>query len=380
MTMNTQRPTVPGQSGPRLASAPACVLTQAATPYSAFPFLVAVIVAALVLCETAYAEVIFDNVNNEISGVEPVYPPRVAAQTIQTDSQSRLLESVTLLMSNPVAGNAVVDIHEGSLWEPLVWLGEFSPITAFPADLSLVVFEGSTPLLLLPNSTYWISLRAGSGDFNWAWTADNSGMGPAFSLTHGTSDVGCDGWYPYNNYPMQMSVSTSEEDVVTMSVAQVASLSVTLDLQGAGTDPFAIRITGDNGSADVACVDAYVQPDGSVGQAAQFQTLAAWGATVLISDEEIIPGESYTLATEGVPSNPVTVETSRWGDINQNGFVNLEDALLAVVLFQNGNSDAQADVQPCGGNDEVNLADLLIIVQIWQNTANFPTLCGTPCG
>jgi hypothetical protein len=64
-------------------------------------------------------------------------------------------------------------------------------------------------LTLSANSTYWIVLKALSGEFDWAWTADNSGTGTGFQGTWGISTDAGGTWYTYAVYPTQFSVTTT---------------------------------------------------------------------------------------------------------------------------------------------------------------------------
>ncbi|MGB0715740.1 MAG: PQQ-dependent sugar dehydrogenase [Phycisphaerae bacterium] len=155
--------------------------------------------------------------------------------------------------------------------------------------------------------------------------------------------------------------------------------SLAVELVGTPDQPFSIRVVGDSENSDVSCVDAYVQADGTIAAGEVTQTLAEWGSNVTISDSEIIPNASYTISTEGFPSAPIDMTTLLYGDVNNNTFVNLEDAQLAIIDFQSEGFTAAADVDPCGGNGLINLADVLVIVQNWQQTLNYVQQCGGPC-
>ena len=66
-------------------------------------------------------------------------------------------------------------------------LGNFTSPASFSMTLSPTVFT-ATGLSLSTSSTYWIVLKAISGDFNWAWTTDNTGTGTGFQHTWALSD------------------------------------------------------------------------------------------------------------------------------------------------------------------------------------------------
>jgi hypothetical protein len=168
-----------------------------------------------------------------------------------------------------------------------------------------------------------------------------------------------------------------EADILILEGTATGSTAVELEVTGTVTDPFAIRLVGNGG--DVDCVDGYVQADGTVDAAPVNQTVKEWGGTVVVSDDEIIPSSSYTATIEGAAANSVDLSTWDFGDVNNNQFTNLEDAQLAVIDFQNAGYTAAADVSPCGGDGLVNLADVQIIINLWQGTQTYGSLCGGPC-
>lgn len=170
-------------------------------------------------------------------------------------------------------------------------------------------------------------------------------------------------------------------DVPALDILPSSQTAISLDIELSGTpdQPFSIRIVGDGGNPDVDCVDGYVQGDGTVDSTPLEQTLAAWGSDITIADSEVIPDSTYTISTEGFASTPIDMTTLRYGDVNNNTFVNLEDAQLAIIDFQNEGYTAAADVDPCGGNGTINLADVLVIVQNWQLTLDYVSQCGSPC-
>jgi hypothetical protein len=163
------------------------------------------------------------------------------------------------------------------------------------------------------------------------------------------------------------------------------STALEASLIGTGTEEVALRITGDGNNADVACVDLFVQSDGTLGAAPFSQTIDDWGAVINISGDQIMPNAEYTLIVE--PTNPVSecelsttaASTWIWSDVNNNSIVNLEDAFLTVLDFQSNSVTPSADVQPCGGNGLINLADVSVVVGTWQGNFDYVSFCGVPC-
>lgn len=169
-----------------------------------------------------------------------------------------------------------------------------------------------------------------------------------------------------------------EPDILIIEGQAVGGTTLEFEPTGTVGDAFALRLTGDAGNTDIACVDAYIQPDGTLGAAPVNQTIAQWG-TVVVTGAEIVPDASYTATPEGAAGNTLELTTWPWADLDNNQLANLADAQLAVIEFQNSTYSAVADVEPCGGNDVINLADVQTIVGVWQGNLTYAAVCGVPC-
>ncbi|MGB0715684.1 MAG: hypothetical protein ACPGXK_07395, partial [Phycisphaerae bacterium] len=169
-----------------------------------------------------------------------------------------------------------------------------------------------------------------------------------------------------------------EADILIIEGQAVGGTTLEFEPTGTVGDSFALRLTGDDQNSDVACVDAYIQADGSLGAAPVNQTIAQWGV-VTVTGAEIIPDATYTATPEGAAGNVLELTTWPWADVDNNQLTNLADAQLAVIDFQNSNYNAIADVEPCGGNGVINLADVQTIVNVWQGVLTYGAVCGTPC-
>lgn len=155
-----------------------------------------------------------------------------------------------------------------------------------------------------------------------------------------------------------------------------------------GMGSFAILVTGDPQDDDVACVSAYVQPDGSLDSEPVFQDAAAWPLPLLVSGDALIPGKTYEFRYDtGSPGNPelgppVSAATFAWGDVNNNNATNFEDVLLVVQVFQGNTENAtvsQVDLDPCEPNLVANFGDILKAVQAFQQVP-YTDSCPVPCG
>ncbi|MHC5109234.1 MAG: hypothetical protein ACYTHJ_05090 [Planctomycetota bacterium] len=151
----------------------------------------------------------------------------------------------------------------------------------------------------------------------------------------------------------------------------------------------ALLVTGSPGNADVACVNLYVQADGTLGPDPVFQTAEEWG-TASIRGEEIIPSATYLVQSDcGSPGAPqlsgvVAATTWVWGDVDSppNNLVNFADIQLVVQAFQLNFENVtleRADLEPCLPNRVANFADVLLDVQAFQGQLYSDTGCGVPC-
>lgn len=144
-------------------------------------------------------------------------------------------------------------------------------------------------------------------------------------------------------------------------------------------EPVAVLVTSD----DLPCLPTYLDTDGTLADLPVFQDPSAWETVVLV-DEGIIPGTSYTIQAEtqsGQFSQSMQVTTWDWGDVNDNQVSNFEDILLIVQVFQgdtSGATVAAVDLEPCQPNALVNLADVQWGVQAFQQQPYAATGC-EPC-
>lgn len=155
----------------------------------------------------------------------------------------------------------------------------------------------------------------------------------------------------------------------------------------ADTTPIAFLVTGLPTDGVVSCVSQYVQLDGSLGVSPVFQTPAQWG-TVHIADEAIRPSADYRIRGDcGSPGNPditlpADARTWKWGDVNNNTFVNVSDIQLIVKAVQQDYSLVtleRADLLPCQPNRLVNVSDVQAGVLAFQHLPLTAVNCPDPC-
>lgn len=162
----------------------------------------------LVSALIANADTISSNLSNATAGTEAASGNTRLTASFGTGTSSDTLSSVTLLLSNPIAGVAKVDLYSNSLLQPGSLVGTLISPSSYSTSLSNTTFS-SNGLTLSANSTYWLVLKALSGEFDWAWTSDNTGTGNGFQGTWGSSTDAGATWYTYAVYPTQFSVTTT---------------------------------------------------------------------------------------------------------------------------------------------------------------------------
>jgi subtilisin-like proprotein convertase family protein len=156
-----------------------------------------------------------------------------------------------------------------------------------------------------------------------------------------------------------------------------------IELTGGGSRSYALHIVGDNENPEVDCMSGYVQSDGSIDAAAFSQSVLDWGASMVVTDIDIIPNATYELTLEGIDS-PASIfaTTWPWGDVDGNLANNLADAQLCVLGFQ-GEFPVpmeQMDLSPCGGNETINFADIQAAVLAFEGATYASSGCPIPCG
>jgi hypothetical protein len=177
------------------------------------------------------ATILSDNLSASPSGAEAATGSTWLTASFGTDASQYVLDSITLLLANPTAGNAEVDVYNDGGLQP----GSLIAILAAPALFSTTPAQttftanGTT---LSANSTYWAVLKATSGQFDWSWTSDNTGAGAGFQGAWGISTDAGATWFTYDVFPLQFSVSATPVTAATPEPGTLA-LSVAGGLAGA---------------------------------------------------------------------------------------------------------------------------------------------------
>lgn len=159
-----------------------------------------------------------------------------------------------------------------------------------------------------------------------------------------------------------------------------------------GSIEVALLIRGSADDAGVACVEAYVQADGTLGSRARFALPEQW-CKVHVHDERILPARSYEVYEDrgsvGRPqlSKGVTVTTWPSADTNQDYTVDFNDINRVVDGFLGRFSPdltlRMVDVMPdtgtgCRPDGLVSFKDITTVVDTFVSKST-STACPVPC-
>lgn len=151
------------------------------------------------------ATILSDNLSAAVSGTEAATGSTWLAASFGTDALQYVLDSMMLLLSNPSAGTAEVEVYDDGGLEPGSLIAVLTSTALFSTTPAQTTFtaNGTT---LSANSTYWAVLKATSGEFDWSWTSNNTGSGPGFQGSWGISTDAGATWFTYDVFPLQLSV------------------------------------------------------------------------------------------------------------------------------------------------------------------------------
>ena len=148
---------------------------------------------------------ISNNLSGTSGGVELAIGSSWISAGFGSGTTGGILRSVTLLLANSAAGRAEVDIYSDAGLQPGSLVGALALSGSTTTGLSNTTFTASG-ITLAANTNYWVVLKALTGQFDWSWTASNTGTGAGYQNTWGESDDGGGTWFTYDSYPTQMNV------------------------------------------------------------------------------------------------------------------------------------------------------------------------------
>ena len=153
------------------------------------------------------ADILSDNLSTVNADTEAVVGDTWITASFTTDARFYHLGDATLLLANITSGAVQLDLYSDA-GQPASMLSAFTSPLFFTSDLSPTTFAGSG-FLLAPNSTYWLVLKAPSGEFDWGWTEDAVGAGVGFTHTWGFSDDAGTTWTTADIEPMQFRLEAT---------------------------------------------------------------------------------------------------------------------------------------------------------------------------
>ncbi len=207
----------------------------------------------------ANAATLSSNLANTTAGVESASGNRWLAASFTSGTSAHTLNSVSLLLANPVVGSAQAFIYSSSTLEPASLVATLTSPATYSASLGPTVFTAPGGVGLAANTSYWVVLRSISGQFNWAWTSVNTGTGAGFKNLWAVSDDAGAAWWFHDIYTTQMSVTVDlcAGDVTGNGGVDVADLLAVISAWGAcatctpATCPADIAPAGGNCVVDV---------------------------------------------------------------------------------------------------------------------------------
>ena len=152
-----------------------------------------------------------DNLSETSGGSETATGSTYLATSFATTTATTLTQ-VRLLMDQVSSGTATVSIYSDSGSEPGTLVATLTSPSSYSSSLASTTFSSASGVSLAADTTYWVVLKASAGSYNWSFTSDDensASTGDGFTGVWGISSDSGVTWYIDNDYPLQMSVTTS---------------------------------------------------------------------------------------------------------------------------------------------------------------------------
>lgn len=192
-----------------------------------FPVFVLILLSTL--AAKADTVILSDNLSNTTAGTETATGLTWLTASFGTGASASNLDSITLLLANSVAGQAMLSIYTDGGLQPGSLVGSLLSPAGYSTTLTEITFTASG-LSLSTNSIYWVVLSAASGQFDWAYTTDNAGSGVGFQHTWGISDDAGLTWFTYDIYPTRMRVTATTTAAAVPEPTTLALLATGLSV------------------------------------------------------------------------------------------------------------------------------------------------------
>jgi hypothetical protein len=154
---------------------------------------------------------------------------------------------------------------------------------------------------------------------------------------------------------------------------------------GAGAPQLALRVRGVSGTPS-ACIDGYIQTDGSITSTPVYRTGTQWG-TIFTKDTELVPGLRYTVASEcgTTSSSSPQMQLWRYGDVNNDLQTELYDVLYILEGYRGVFTNASfyaCDLGPCGAVPPaqriIDVTDVIEVLTAYSG-APYTQFCPAAC-
>lgn len=216
-----------------------------------------VMALSLLLPQVCPAEIITNNLDKPVDGIEKVTKTRWLGSRFTTDDKTYLLTDITLKLQRNIPGTFEAAIFSDANGRPGQLIGKLDSkgiISAFPSNVVFEAGEGQTTsfsttvedvqlsgafsapkgvkitdlpggsftatgsqpsgMTLAPNTTYWIVMSSTSGEFASAYTDSEQGSGPGYSSTWAQSANSGGSWQTQATSPLFLGVTGDPSRVI----------------------------------------------------------------------------------------------------------------------------------------------------------------------
>jgi len=144
----------------------------------------------------------------------------------------------------------------------------------------------------------------------------------------------------------------------------------------ASVAPVALLVT----SPDYPCLHKYIDANGHFAASPTLLLPSGWG-TIICQDIDIIPSTTYNVQEEcgAFLTSAGSAMTYLWGDVNQDGHLDITDVTAVVDMFREIPSalpTIQGDLSPCVPDNRINISDVAVVIDAFRGR---PYPCGLPC-
>jgi hypothetical protein len=203
-----------------------------------------------------------------------------------------------------------------------------------------------------------------SGYYFYKWEGDLSGVSnPAIIMVDGPKSV--EAWFEAGQQQCFINLSADSSFYQDTGV----DVTYTGDVSGSGRTPFSIGSSNSSLSITITAPDSI--------SAGAINLLTGW----YVNDEYVIPDPKTELSVTADTSNPVLdivlqyvapepTPIERLGDVNEDGSIDIIDALLLAQYYVGLQPDINANSADVNCDGVINIIDALLIAQYYVGLVN----------